>query len=1026
MVLGIRTKSRKSTAVQVDYLIHVQEIKPWPSSQALRSVQSVLLQWENGDQASGSFTCNVGDGKIEFGESFTLPVTLYREKSRKSTVRDTYQKNNLEFYLYEPRKDKAVKGQLLASAVINLADYGIIIETRNVSTPLNWKKSFKSSAQPVLYVNVQPCVKPSSSLSPKGSLSREVSLENDGTESVPESMNDGNDEIASFTDDDEDDDDGVSSHSSHTVTSSAFEKTVSSLPSSSEKNESESTTDSTRRLYGEPAVESIAAPASTGATPVAKAFKNQNGSSSPSSSIGSSSILLNPANDPASLPNVPRESSMPTLKKSLTPSVVQSSSSSFGHQESHQESGNHNIKDNRIHKTLSNSSARMNEISQVGNIVSNHATEGASSSTPIQEDTDSVFASNADSQANREDGHLLKVKEYSFDDKLASRFSQDATRKQVRLKSETFTLGRNTVGVQGSKVKSNELKHVKSLQLPFVSAQNNRLPSNNEFVEKSKEADIPEDVHVRGMISGTSEREETTTRFSDSKVDLESTIELLKEELREAAAVEVGLYSVAAEHGSSANKIHAPARRLSRFYFHACKTSSQAKKGNAARAAITGLILVSKACGNDVPRLTFWLSNSIVLRAIISQTLGKPQISARPRNKINAGGLLSAKKEENDRTLESFDNWEDPQIFMAALEKFESWIFSRIVESVWWQNMTPYMQSAAAKASSSRKTYGRKYGLGGHEQGNFSMELWKKAFKDACERLCPARAGGHECGCLPLLARLVMEQLVDRLDVAMFNAILRENAEEMPTDPVSDPISDSKVLPIPAGKSSFGAGAQLKNAIGSWSRWLTDLFGIDDSDAPDDDTELSDQKRLNCETSFKAFRLLNALSDLMMLPFDMLADKSTRKEVCPTFGAPLIKRVLYNFVSDEFCPDPIPEAVFEALDYEENLEAEVESASSFPCAANPTVYSPPPAASLIGIIGEVGSPTLLRSGSSVVKKSYTSDDELDELDSPMTAIIIDNSPVSPSSLTANSVLKSKGGRKVVRYQLLREVWKDSE
>ncbi|PQQ16323.1 uncharacterized protein Pyn_20804 [Prunus yedoensis var. nudiflora] len=962
MVLGIRTKSRKSTAVQVDYLIHVQEIKPWPSSQALRSVQSVLLQWENGDQASGSFTCNVGDGKIEFGESFTLPVTLYREKSRKNTVRDTYQKNNLEFYLYEPRKDKAVKGQLLASAVINLADYGIIIETRN------------------------PCVKPSSSLSPKGSLSREVSLENDGTESVPESMNDGNDEIAPFTDDDEDDDDGVSSHSSHTVTSSAFEKTVSSLPSSSEKNESESTTDSTRRLYGEPAVESIAATASTGATPVAKAFKNQNGSSSPSSSIGSSSILLNPANDPASLPNVPRESSMPTLKKSLTPSD-QSSSSSFGHQESHQESGNHNIKDNRIHKTLSNSSARMHENSQVGNIVSNHATEGASSSTPIQEDTDSVFTSHADSQANREDGHLLKVKEYSFDDKLASRFSQDATRKQVRLKSETFTLGRNTVGVQGSKVKSNELKHVKSLQLPFVSAQNNRLPSNNEFVEKSKEADIPEDVHVPGMISGTSEREETTTRFSDSKVDLESTIELLKEELREAAAVE---------------------------------------KGNAARAAITGLILVSKACGNDVPRLTFWLSNSIVLRAIISQTLGKPQISARPRNKINAGGLLSAKKEENDRTLESFDNWEDPQIFMAALEKFESWIFSRIVESVWWQNMTPYMQSAAAKGSSSRKTYGRKYGLGGHEQGNFSMELWKKAFKDACERLCPARAGGHECGCLPLLARLVMEQLVDRLDVAMFNAILRENAEEMPTDPVSDPISDSKVLPIPAGKSSFGAGAQLKNAIGSWSRWLTDLFGIDDSDAPDDDTELSDQKRLNCETSFKAFRLLNALSDLMMLPFDMLADKSTRKEVCPTFGAPLIKRVLYNFVSDEFCPDPIPEAVFEALDYEENLEAEVESASSFPCAANPTVYSPPPAASLIGIIGEVGSPTLLRSGSSVVKKSYTSDDELDELDSPMTAILIDNSLVSPSSLTANSVLKSKGGRKVVRYQLLREVWKDSE
>ena len=58
-----------------------------------------------------------------------------------------------------------------------------------------------------------------------------------------------------------------------------------------------------------------------------------------------------------------------------------------------------------------------------------------------------------------------------------------------------------------------------------------------------------------------------------------------------------------------------------------------------------------------------------------------------------------------------------------------------------------------------------------------------------------------------------MEQLISRLDVAMFNAILRESAGEMPTDPVSDPISDINVLPIPAGKASFGAGAQLKNEV---------------------------------------------------------------------------------------------------------------------------------------------------------------------------------------------------------------------
>jgi hypothetical protein len=59
----------------------------------------------------------------------------------------------------------------------------------------------------------------------------------------------------------------------------------------------------------------------------------------------------------------------------------------------------------------------------------------------------------------------------------------------------------------------------------------------------------------------------------------------------------------------------------------------------------------------------------------------------------------------------------------------------------------------------------------------------------------------------------VMEQCVARLDVALFNAILRESENEIPSDPISDPILDSRVLPIPAGYLSFGSGAQLKNSV---------------------------------------------------------------------------------------------------------------------------------------------------------------------------------------------------------------------
>jgi hypothetical protein len=52
-----------------------------------------------------------------------------------------------------------------------------------------------------------------------------------------------------------------------------------------------------------------------------------------------------------------------------------------------------------------------------------------------------------------------------------------------------------------------------------------------------------------------------------------------------------------------------------------------------------------------------------------------------------------------------------------------------------------------------------------------------------------------------------------RLDVAMFNTILRESPSEVPMDPISDPVADPKVLPILPGDLSFSTGVQLRNAV---------------------------------------------------------------------------------------------------------------------------------------------------------------------------------------------------------------------
>lgn len=109
--------------------------------------------------------------------------------------------------------------------------------------------------------------------------------------------------------------------------------------------------------------------------------------------------------------------------------------------------------------------------------------------------------------------------------------------------------------------------------------------------------------HIYEKTHSFSER----MRFSPSdKIrELELTVQRLKEELIETASIELSLHSIVAEHGSSVHKVHTPARRLSRMYIHASKKWSSERKANAARSAVSGIILAAKACGNDISRSVY-------------------------------------------------------------------------------------------------------------------------------------------------------------------------------------------------------------------------------------------------------------------------------------------------------------------------------------------------------------------------------------------------------------------------------------
>ncbi|CAN6182733.1 unnamed protein product [Urochloa humidicola] len=578
--------------------------------------------------------------------------------------------------------------------------------------------------------------------------------------------------------------------------------------------------------------------------------------------------------------------------------------------------------------------------------------------------------------------------------------------------------------------------------------------TDGKAVEEAKEIDILDEAPKCDQSTSTDDEiadtEENIVDNGNSvscekNEELNSKIEKLEQELREVAALEVSLYSVVPEHGCSSHKLHTPARRLSRLYIHASKFWSSDKKASVAKNSVSGLVLVAKSCGNDVSRLTFWLSNTVVLREIVAQTFGTSRQPGPVMKQFSTNGNSkkldrnfapmrwksnSNGKHARPNIMQLPDDWWETSTLLSALEKIESWIFSRIVESVWWQAMTPRMQTPVEDSSTPKIDRLLGSSLGDQQHGNFSIDLWKTAFRDAFSRICPLRASGHECGCLPVLPKLVMEHCVARLDVAMFNAILRESANEIPSDPISDPIVDSRVLPIPAGDLSFGSGAQLKNSVGNWSRWLSDTFGMDGAepekdgrDAEDNGDGRRDAAESNC------FKLLNELSDLLMLPKDMLLEKSIRKEVCPSIGLPLVTRILCNFTPDEFCPDPVPGMVLEELSSEGLMErfTEKDVISTFPVTAAPVVYCPPSLEDVAEKVADTGcgNPELDRRGSMVQRRGYTSDDDLDDLDSPLASLYDKSAPPSPcSNGSAHFSTRQGASTANVRYELLREVWSE--
>ena len=214
---------------------------------------------------------------------------------------------------------------------------------------------------------------------------------------------------------------------------------------------------------------------------------------------------------------------------------------------------------------------------------------------------------NRSEEAGRDPNRDQNISKESMDDGVDDSSSElDKESRQGKEEVSDSETIKDSVSSQGDSVVAEEEK-VEERVSKKDSAENGSVESKETPDQPKANDTLNETSNGAQSIGSDDESEQIGEHENEAALEkkieeMEARIEKLEEELREVAALEISLYSVVPEHGSSAHKVHTPARRLSRIYIHACKYWTQDRRATVAKNTVSGLLLVAKSCGNDVAR----------------------------------------------------------------------------------------------------------------------------------------------------------------------------------------------------------------------------------------------------------------------------------------------------------------------------------------------------------------------------------------------------------------------------------------
>ncbi|KAL0019458.1 hypothetical protein WJX77_004963 [Trebouxia sp. C0004] len=456
-------------------------------------------------------------------------------------------------------------------------------------------------------------------------------------------------------------------------------------------------------------------------------------------------------------------------------------------------------------------------------------------------------------------------------------------------------------------------------------------------------------------------------------------IESMVRELRTAAALEASVYLARSGKGNArrvkARSVHAPARRLARTTISLGPDEGIAFGLRAVRA----IEAAADGC-SDVIGMAYWWSNCIQLRWMLWAMCHGGEMSEDGSIAEEASGM-----DEFDWVM---------KVLVPPLRELEVYIFERLFRYLWQKALlesvkrepsggpmfSPHMMTPTHKASQ-------------HED---AIQRWLDALQDTHRTLMPAKQSATN-GHVTLLKQKMLTVILRRVDSVLFEKLTAGDANAM--SPSSRDVFssgwknsghqrnastssgagaeaplDPKLLPFSKGPLSFGVGVNLKMAVSRWTDWAHDA-GV--------------REEKGVLEGYSFFPQLRATADLLMMPKEVLTDRTIRAEVLPGLSLGRICSLLERFQPDDFAADPLPKGLLTSL-HNETPPSEVSPSAVGRLEAG---YEPPSESQLLadGLIEPVS-----------LEMDAESDDELDAL----------SEMYDPEN-------KGDG---TYRYTLLRELW----